>query len=420
MKKHNWKIGSLHCHTLWSDGRNMPETVLTSYRQEGYDFVCLSDHNFSQQDPERWMEVKHEEGPWPPNLCQEEWARCQELCPGMVESKEGGYRTFVRLNTLSRLRELFEEKGKFLIVGGTELTSSFKGYESMPEGSSRACHMNIFNLENIFPEPKGSLKEIVEKGLAMYKEAAAKSENPSFFMMNHPFYLCWDIDPAILLDYPQIKFFEVCNSGSKALENNPDIPVTPDSYWDFILAHRLDRGEGIIYGTGVDDAHYADLARRHVSGGIGTGFVVVDCGNDFSYNGIAKAMLKGDFYSSSGVMLQEVEFDKETKTLSLKVQPKEGANYKIRFVTTKKDFDRTIQKAFYKGNTPPFDREVTVIPESIGVTVKEVEGTSASYTMQEDELYIRAIIYSDIPGRIHPPVPPAYPEMEQAWTQPFC
>ena len=169
MKKHNWKKGSLHCHTLWSDGKNMPETVLTYYRQMGYSFVCLSDHNSAQQDPERWMEVKPDEGAWPPNLCREEWARCQELCPGAVESKEGGYRTFVRLNTLSRLRELFEEKENFLIVGGMELTSAFKGYESMPEGSPRGCHMNIFNLDlkKSFSEPKGTLKEIIDQGLAI-------------------------------------------------------------------------------------------------------------------------------------------------------------------------------------------------------------------------------------------------------------
>ena len=416
MKKHNWKKGSIHCHTLWSDGRNMPETAIWVYQQNGYDFVCLSDHNFSQQDPARWMEVRYDEGHWPPNLTRAEWERCQKIAPGMVETKIGGYRTYVKLNTLTRLRELFERKNEFLLVAGVEITTSFKGYESNPEGCSRACHMNVFNLElPPFEEPKGTVFDIVDQGLAMFQKGVEKSGSSSFFMMNHPQYHCWDIDPTIMLAYPQIKFFEVCNSGSNSLRK-VDIPITIESYWDFILAHRLDRGEGLLYGVASDDAHFH--VQEEGSGDACTGFVVVDCGEDFSYNGIAEAMLRGDFYASTGVMLQEISFDKETKTLSLKVDAKPGSSYKIKFITTRKDFDRTIRKEFYKGEEVFYDRESTVIPENIGNCVKEVEGVSASYTMTEEDLYVRAVIISDVPGRF--PGRPVYPETEQAWTQPFC
>jgi hypothetical protein len=36
--------GNLHCHSNRSDGLLEPEEVLGSYRDAGYDFVCLSDH----------------------------------------------------------------------------------------------------------------------------------------------------------------------------------------------------------------------------------------------------------------------------------------------------------------------------------------------------------------------------------------
>lgn len=37
--------GDLHMHTCCSDGRNTPETVCATYRQRGYDFFAITDHN---------------------------------------------------------------------------------------------------------------------------------------------------------------------------------------------------------------------------------------------------------------------------------------------------------------------------------------------------------------------------------------
>ncbi|MEM8842085.1 MAG: CehA/McbA family metallohydrolase [Pseudomonadota bacterium] len=36
--------GNLHTHSNTSDGKLSPETVCARYRDEGYDFICLSDH----------------------------------------------------------------------------------------------------------------------------------------------------------------------------------------------------------------------------------------------------------------------------------------------------------------------------------------------------------------------------------------
>lgn len=45
--------GNLHTHTSRSDGDSRPEEVLGWYRQHGYAFVALTDHNLFT-DPERW------------------------------------------------------------------------------------------------------------------------------------------------------------------------------------------------------------------------------------------------------------------------------------------------------------------------------------------------------------------------------
>lgn len=37
--------GALHVHTTRSDGQDSPEDVIRLHRQNGYDFMALTDHN---------------------------------------------------------------------------------------------------------------------------------------------------------------------------------------------------------------------------------------------------------------------------------------------------------------------------------------------------------------------------------------
>ena len=45
MSNSNWFKGNLHTHTTESDGDETPEHVAEWYREHGYDFLVLSDHN---------------------------------------------------------------------------------------------------------------------------------------------------------------------------------------------------------------------------------------------------------------------------------------------------------------------------------------------------------------------------------------
>ncbi len=49
-----WWKGNLHTQTLWSDGDDFPDMVATWYRDHGYQFLALSEHNLLGQS-ERWM-----------------------------------------------------------------------------------------------------------------------------------------------------------------------------------------------------------------------------------------------------------------------------------------------------------------------------------------------------------------------------
>ena len=50
--------GALHCHTTRSDGKGSPEEVIRLHKQNGYDFMALTDHrnyNYKNYAPETDM-----------------------------------------------------------------------------------------------------------------------------------------------------------------------------------------------------------------------------------------------------------------------------------------------------------------------------------------------------------------------------
>src|SRR6266702_2471722 len=49
-----WWKGNLHTHSLWSDGDDYPEMIVDWYKQHGYHFLALSDHNILAQG-DKWI-----------------------------------------------------------------------------------------------------------------------------------------------------------------------------------------------------------------------------------------------------------------------------------------------------------------------------------------------------------------------------
>ena len=41
----SWWKGNLHTHSLWSDGDDYQEMIVEWYKEQGYHFLALSDHN---------------------------------------------------------------------------------------------------------------------------------------------------------------------------------------------------------------------------------------------------------------------------------------------------------------------------------------------------------------------------------------
>src|SRR3982750_4741441 len=52
-----WWKGNLHTHSLWSDGNDYPEMIADWYKEHGYNFLALSDHNVLS-DHALWIPTK--------------------------------------------------------------------------------------------------------------------------------------------------------------------------------------------------------------------------------------------------------------------------------------------------------------------------------------------------------------------------
>jgi hypothetical protein len=54
-----WWKGNTHSHSWWSDGDAPPEVVAAWYRDHGYNFLVISDHNILARG-DKWFAVKNE------------------------------------------------------------------------------------------------------------------------------------------------------------------------------------------------------------------------------------------------------------------------------------------------------------------------------------------------------------------------
>ena len=59
-----YKKGAVHTHSLWSDGASLPEVAVKTFKDLGFDFVCLSDHNIYPDEEDVYLVVGEGNVPW--------------------------------------------------------------------------------------------------------------------------------------------------------------------------------------------------------------------------------------------------------------------------------------------------------------------------------------------------------------------
>jgi hypothetical protein len=296
-----WFKGNTHTHTLNSDGDSSPDDVVRWYREHGYRFLVLSDHNF--------------------------------------------------LTSVDGLNALHSADQQFLVIKGEEVTDRF---------GDKPLHVNGLDVGRLV-QPQGgqSVVDVLQRNVdAIRKENGVPH-------INHPNFR-WAITPAELGQVRNTRLFEIYNGHPQV--NNLGGGGVPglEEVWDAILSSGT-----LLYGIAVDDAHVFKQPGRPDVAGPGRGWVMVRAAR-LDARLLLEALERGDFYASTGVVLEDVRRDSRGISVEVKADP--SAKYRIQFVG--------------KG----------------GRILREVLEPSAAYSITGDEGYVRARVLESN-GRM-------------AWTQP--
>ena len=365
-----WYKGNTHTHTWWSDGDAPPDFVVKWYKDNGYDFLALSDHDILSVG-EKWIAVEGRRA----QMAEE----CVKAFGGeTMATRQRDGKTEYKLTTLDELRKRFESPGEFLMIQAEEISDSFEG---------KPVHLNGVNLKELIPPQRGdSIRETMQNNIDAVLAQRKRTGQPMFPHVNHPNYH-WAITAEDIMHLRGEQFFEVYNGHPVVNDEGDDTHPSTERMWDMILAARLGRlNLPVMYGVATDDAHsYGPRNIKHANPG--RGWVVVRA-KSLSANDIVLAMERGEFYASTGVVLEDVRFD--GATLAIDIKPSEGVTYKTQFIGTMKDSAET------------------------GAVFKTQEGLHASYDLTGDELYVRAKVSSSVKH----PYPRVEGEMQVAYVQP--
>ncbi|KXK25943.1 MAG: PHP domain-containing protein [Bacteroidetes bacterium OLB12] len=365
-----WYKGNLHTHTYWSDGDEFPEMVLDWYKTNGYDFVALSDHNTLATD-EKWKVIARSP------LYEESFKKyLEKFGAEWVTYKTDTGRTQVKLKTFSEYKSKMESND-FLIIPSEEITNYVAG--KIP------VHVNATNVQNFIAPPNApTVLETMQQSIDAVLKQRQETGVPMIPHINHPNF-GWAITVDDMIALRGERFFEVHNGHPLVHNYGDSARMGTEAMWDKINIAYTNRNQPLMYGLATDDSHnYHQFGAAFANAG--RGWIMVQAEKLDAVSLIA-AMEAGKFYASTGVSLKRISFD--NGQLKIEVEPQEGVTYKIEFIGV-------------AGNGT--DSQV----------LNAVEGTTASFEVTPDLLFVRARVTS---SKIQPN-PFMEGDLERAWTQP--
>jgi hypothetical protein len=376
---------------MWSDGDDYPEMIIDWYKQSGYDFVALSDHNILSVG-EKWIDVdKSRGGRTAYNKYLDkygtEWIN--------QKNEEGTLK--VRLKTLAEFRSLFEEPAKFLLIQSEEITDEFE---------EKPVHLNATNIQKLIPPQGGNnIREVLQNNVDAVLKQRKETGLPILPHVNHPNF-GWALTAEDLIALKGEKFFEIYNGHPSVRNDGDSLHPNTDKMWDIILTKRLLTTEEIMYGVAVDDAHnYHDMNVGKSNPG--RGWIMVNS-SELKPESLIEAMEDGKFYASTGVTLEEI--NRGEKGIFIKIKSEDGVTYTTQFFGTLKDYESS--------SMPVQDQDGIYVTQKyssdVGRLLKEVSGHKPEYNFNGNEIYVRAKVISSKNKQN----PFKRGEKETAWIQP--
>ena len=384
---YQWYKGNLHTHTFWSDGDAPPEITVDWYKSNGYDFLALSDHNILST-VEKWIKVHdNDPGGWPPTMTKTKLKDIQnKFGLEWINTRIMNDTLEMQLTTLDKLKMKFEIDNDFLLIQSEEISDK---YEKTP------IHINATNISEFIPPQGGnSVFDVLQRNINAVREQRKTTGQAMIAHINHPNYE-WALLSDHLINIQGDSFFEVYN-GHPLVNNwgNNDKPST-DKMWDIVLTKRILKNVPPMYGLAVDDAH-AYYKYKIGKANPGRGWVMVKA-QQLNPDQIISSLESGNFYSSTGVLLNNINQDNKSYVVDISEKP--GITYTTQFI----------------GSTHSINQKDDIDNNEIGKIFYETKTNPAIYNFTGREIYVRAKIISDKLQEN----PYSKGDLEMAWTQPF-
>ena len=387
-----WQRGNIHTHTFWSDGDNFPEPVVQWYRDNGYNFLVMTDHNMILEG-EKWRSFPEDH----PAVVKYRLNFGREWVEEMPGDQEGTVK--VRLKTLEEFRSRYEQPGNFIVMMGNEISNP------------HAVHLVTMQQDRVIPYIKGDVDErerMIRETVTNLKQYREQTGINSWPVLAHPNFT-WAITAEMMLNTPDLRFFEVYNGHPQVNNDGDEHRASTERIWDIVLANRLAAGGEVLYGFATDDTH-----NYHGGGaGPGKGWVMVRS-KELTPEKLLDAIDRGDFYASTGVKIRDVKFN--GRKISLEIEPEEGVEFTTEFIGTMNGFDPVSKPTLDTGGNE-IENTTRTYSDEIGIVLESDNSLTPSYIFSGKELYVRVRITSN---RDHvDPVSGKVLGKQMAWMQPY-
>jgi len=286
-----WYKGNIHTHTTESDGDEEPIKVTKWYKDHGYDFLVLTDHNH---------------------------------------------------RTMLNYQEDNSSLDIPLMIPGEEVTVQL-------EGGDIPVHINGIGIERVVePIDASDVVSTIQANVDAIRQAGGIAS------INHPNYK-WAINHHHMIQVSGATLIEIFNGSPSTNNYGSKTKPSTEEIWDKILSSGK-----IIFGAATDDSHhYHDFHRSKANPG--RGWICVQA-NSLTQEDIMNSLRKGNFYSSTGVELD---------------------NLKIT--------ESSIEINICEEGTSEF---TTVFTGTDGRKLFDTDSFSPVYKIPNSEKYVRATIYS--------------------------
>jgi hypothetical protein len=269
-----WFRGNTHTHSLNSDGDSPPDSVARWYRDNGYQFLFITDHE-KQTDP-------------------------------------------------APLNAKFGVPGKFMLIVGQELTQ--RVVDSTHYKALRQAHVNSLGAREVVM-PLGDRGRAT--GITMrqgYADNVARIRAAGGIpQINHPNFI-WSVRLQDLVALPDSVLLEISNMHTGVNNQGDDTSPSTEALWDSLLT----RGK-TIFGVADDDAHSFKLQHADLYSDTrpGRGWIVVRA-DTLTADAILAGIRRGDFYASTGVTIDTLTASRSALRLVMNVT--QEARYLTEFI----------------------------------------------------------------------------------------